>query len=50
LDVGDRLEVDAAAAADLGMHVVHFDRGRNRAGVTPPSGDLLVIHEWSEFR
>jgi len=50
LDVGDRLEVDAAAAADLGMHVVHFDRGRSRAGVTPPPVGTLSIHEWSEFR
>ena len=50
LDVGDRLEVDATAAADLGMHVLHFDRGRTRAGVTPPSVDLLSIHDWSEFR
>jgi FMN phosphatase YigB (HAD superfamily) len=50
LDVGDRLEVDAAAAADLGMHVLYFDRGKNRPGVASAPVGMLTIHEWSEFR
>ena len=50
LDVGDRMDVDAAAAADLGMQVLHFNRGRTRAGVAPTPEGTLVIHDWSEFR
>jgi putative hydrolase of the HAD superfamily len=50
LDVGDRLEVDAAAAADLGMHVLHFNRSRTRPGVAPSPEGTLAIQDWSEFR
>jgi FMN phosphatase YigB (HAD superfamily) len=50
LDIGDRLEVDAAAAADLGMHVLHFNRSKTRPGVAPSPEGTMAIHDWSEFR
>ena len=50
LDVGDRLEVDAAAAIDLGLHVLHFNRSRTRPGVAPTPEGTLAIYDWSVFR
>lgn len=50
LDVGDRLEVDGAAALDLGLHVLHFNRGRTRPGVPPTPEGTAVIYDWGEFR
>lgn len=50
LDVGDRLEVDAAAAVDLGLHVLHFNRSLTRPGVQPTPEGTLAIHDWAEFR
>ena len=50
LDVGARLEVDAAAAVDLGLHVLHFNRSRTRPGVPPTPEGTLAIHDWAEFR
>ncbi len=50
LAVGDRHDLDIAAALDLGMHVLHFNRGLTRPGVPPTPEGTPVIHDWSEFR
>ncbi len=50
LAVGDRHDVDIVSALDLGMHVLHFNRGRIRPGVPPTPEGTPAIHDWSEFR
>lgn len=50
LAVGDRHDIDLAAAADLGMHLLHFNRRHTRPGVEPSPDGIPVIHDWSEFR
>jgi putative hydrolase of the HAD superfamily len=50
LAVGDRHDLDVAAALDLGMHVVHFNRQRLRPGAAPTPAGIPVIYDWSEFR
>jgi FMN phosphatase YigB (HAD superfamily) len=50
ISVGDRLDVDVACAAELGMHALHFNRRHLRPGVEPSPDGALVIHDWDEFR
>lgn len=50
LAVGDRHDIDIAAALDLGMHVLHFNRRNTRPGVEPTADGTPVIHDWNEFR
>ncbi len=50
LAVGDRHDIDLAAAEDLGMHMLHFNRRHTRPGVAPSPDGIPVIHDWNEFR
>ena len=49
LAVGDRHDIDIAAALDLGMHVVHFNRHPGGADGRAVEG-APEIRGWSEFR
>lgn len=50
LVVGDRHDIDIAAALDLSMHVVHFNRRPGRPTGGAAADGTPVIHQWSEFR
>lgn len=50
LAVGDRLDIDVAAAVDLGMHVLHFNRRQTRPGVAPSPDGVAAVLDWAEFR
>jgi putative hydrolase of the HAD superfamily len=49
LVIGDRHDIDVAAALDLGMPVVHFNRRPGAVEGAAPA-EIPVIHGWEEFR
>jgi putative hydrolase of the HAD superfamily len=50
LYIGDRNDLDVRPARQLGMRVLHFNRGRSRHGVEPTLDGVAAIHDWAEFR
>ncbi len=50
LFIGDRNDLDIVPARQIGMKVLHFNRGRSRGKVEPVAADVPAIHDWADFR
>ncbi len=50
LYIGDRNDLDVLPARELGMRVLHFNRGRSRHGVESTPEGVAAIHDWADFR
>lgn len=50
LMIGDRLDLDILAPQELGLQVLHLNRGQTRPDVDKTPEEIPHIHHWAEFR